>query len=353
MKRLFLFSMLLIFSPLLCDTWYLSNETGTKLGETQISVAQKAPWALKVAESPTGITEELFKNGSLYERREFLYKDDILVQSRTYRYGSLINSKSFADDGRLLEETNYSADEKKGKRKYLYGPAGMTGCEFYSPEGKLEYSDSYILDEEGRISFIYRTSEGGPKEYFKYSYDAGILRSFIHQNGGLLSYILYNKNQRPEKEITTQDGKIVRSVYNEYRSDSLVRSVLSDMTEQKKIETEYDSEQRPVIEKEYFLREDGNVSLLSRTEFGYAPSGELNSKTLYADGVKTETSFEYDSTGKIIAEKELRDGNLFRTDVYQGTSMERKLFHEGQLYVTIRFENGKKTSETFETEAAP
>jgi antitoxin component YwqK of YwqJK toxin-antitoxin module len=279
--------------------------------------------------------------------KELVYRDDILVEERSYDpRGALIQEKAF-DASSLPAET----------RIYVREGARLVRVDALDASGNPSGSRSYRYDRNGRLLGV--DSEGSLG-----AGSAGMIAAGGTPQGAWISrpkpssaegakaeagvstetiVLGYDDEGRATIIQTMRDGAALKIEKRSYGEKGLLASVkLEDKLTGLFSELGYDGRGRLATRLDTPAK-----GLQVRIEYGYDDSDRLAAELSVQGAHRTAKAYEYSAEGKLAREETRRDGELLLAVSYIENGRIEELYEDGAVFVKATYLGGRKVRDEF------
>lgn len=321
---LFSFSASILYS----QEYYRSNSIGMAIEKIKKSEKEREEYLLVV------VTEGSVKHKTLYKKGDFYKKWEIYFSETGETEKEVITEKKektvlVYNNRHLAEEYLYSGGILTSRIKYVYSSAGkISAVEYYDSNGRLTDRKTYSKERGGKLtevrnekfppegdsvsSYSFSASEvrsewqgdsDGTGRFFfyrsdrvffaerwdnnrivsrtDYIYNENILSEtveiFFTENRELVKK--YDERRRVVKEIEKSDNSVIRTVYNTYNGDNLVKKIINSSGSTEKYLYNYN--ESILVSELYYL--NGNI----KKKTYYDEENDSNYyEDLYSDNIK-------------------------------------------------------------------
>ncbi len=329
-----------IFIPqvLYSQEYYRSNNMGMELEKIGVYEKEESEYFLTVEKNELKKTKNLFMNGEFLKKWEIFYNSEGKIEKvvetekermvETVYNGSRIQHENTYTDGKLTERTEYFfAGKRDGYRTETYDSDGkLVSKKGYTRSGDGKMSSVKTLDsnENEKGLSVYSFSENDIKDEWQKSDDGGG-RFFSYINGNI-SYV----------ENWKGDEMVSREVFF-YSDDVLVKTVETFTAEGgKSFIRKYDDRKRIISETE----KKGDSVI--KTVYNTFENDNLVKKIITAESYTEKYLYSYD--GDVLAGEEFYRNGDIRKRVFYTSENEyyEDLYSDNRKYMRIYYRDDEK-----------
>jgi hypothetical protein len=268
------------------------------------------------------------------EPRDLVYRNDLLVEERSYDLRGAIVRERFFDASALPYET----------RRYLREGGRLLRVEAEDAAGNLEGSLSYRYDRGGRLLGVSAMGSLGLGSAGMISLGGIPQGSWVAEPIGPKTTVQgYDEAGRATVILSMLEGEAVAVEKRSYGESGLLISVSTeDRIAGSSSETLYDGKGRATARMDKPAK-----GLPSKTEYRYDDADRLVEELTYTGGHRSSRSIDYAADGSKTREETRRDGELLLVVTYIENGRVEELYEDGSVFVKATYIGGRKVKDEF------